>query len=134
MTKRFKHKGNMWFSLKKKKLTCSASRVEAAHSFTCVPLCADPLAKVLTIRDEEENAFVREKLLPLRDLAQFVWLGLHKDNASELHSWPLGLRQLPLWPLWQLSVTCSTRRISASLLLVLYPSQCLPLTFPHWFN
>ena len=41
----------------------------------------------MTIRDEEENEYLRKKLLPLKSLAQFVWLGLHKDNNSELCSY-----------------------------------------------
>lgn len=65
-------------------------------------LSSDDLADFLTIRDEEENAFVREKLLPLKDLAQFVWLGLYKDNTSELYSFTLHLCGLH-GSSWQLS-------------------------------
>lgn len=56
-----------------------------------VSLSSDASAVVLTVRDEEENAFLRKKLLPLKDLAQFVWLGLYKDKASELHTCTLHL-------------------------------------------
>lgn len=47
----------------------------------------DPAASLLTIRDEEENEFLRQKLLPLRDLAHFVWLGMYMDNTTKQLKW-----------------------------------------------
>ncbi|XP_076880757.1 LOW QUALITY PROTEIN: lymphocyte antigen 75 [Brachyhypopomus gauderio] len=35
---------------------------------------------VLTIRNEEENIFITKQLQPFKDLAAFVWLGMHKQD------------------------------------------------------
>ncbi|KAL4608947.1 lymphocyte antigen 75-like [Arapaima gigas] len=49
---------------------------------TCKKL--DPNADILTIRDEKENEFVTQQLWPFRDLAQYIWLGMVKDNNCHL--------------------------------------------------
>ncbi|XP_056392424.1 lymphocyte antigen 75 [Hyla sarda] len=46
-----------------------------------------PDAYVLSIRDEEENAFVSSHLQPYADLARWVWLGLLYDNSANGFRW-----------------------------------------------
>lgn len=87
------HKGNgpNWFPYKGNCYTFQLVHSRWEHqekgdiNSTCKQL--DASAVVLTIRDEEENAFLLKKLLPLKDLAQFVWLGLYKDNATQQFMW-----------------------------------------------
>ncbi|XP_062383151.1 lymphocyte antigen 75 [Sardina pilchardus] len=87
------HKGNgpNWFPYKNNCYTFQLLHSRWDHHEkgevmkTCKQL--DPSAALLTIRDEYENAFLREKLQPLKDLAQFVWLGLYKDNATQQLKW-----------------------------------------------
>lgn len=37
---------------------------------------------MLTIRHEEENEFIKTQLQPFKDLASFVWLGMHRDKKG----------------------------------------------------
>ncbi|XP_030627234.1 lymphocyte antigen 75 [Chanos chanos] len=52
---------------------------------TCSKLIGE--GEVLTIRDEEENAFIVQQLQPFKDLAQFVWLGMYRDPKDNQLKW-----------------------------------------------
>ncbi|XP_053490898.1 lymphocyte antigen 75 [Ictalurus furcatus] len=42
---------------------------------------------LLTIRDEEENEFIKNQLQPFKDLASFVWLGMYRDKKGGKLKW-----------------------------------------------
>ncbi|KAB5559385.1 hypothetical protein PHYPO_G00028380 [Pangasianodon hypophthalmus] len=42
---------------------------------------------ILTIRNEEENEFIRTQLQPFKDLASFVWLGMYRDKKDGKLKW-----------------------------------------------
>ncbi|XP_051531593.1 lymphocyte antigen 75-like isoform X3 [Myxocyprinus asiaticus] len=43
--------------------------------------------EILTIRDEEENDFIRQQLQPFKDLTMFVWLGMSRNRTDEQLKW-----------------------------------------------
>uniref|UniRef100_A0A8C9U264 Lymphocyte antigen 75 n=1 Tax=Scleropages formosus TaxID=113540 RepID=A0A8C9U264_SCLFO len=71
---------------------CYAFQLDSSRweSFTNVrDICKkfDSDSDILTIRDEMENEFVKEQLLPFKDLAHFVWLGIFRDENVNRMKW-----------------------------------------------
>ncbi|TRY88118.1 hypothetical protein DNTS_031498 [Danionella cerebrum] len=43
--------------------------------------------EILTIRDEEENEFIRQQLMPFKNLAMYVWLGMKRNISDDQPKW-----------------------------------------------
>ncbi|KAL2087575.1 hypothetical protein ACEWY4_016403 [Coilia grayii] len=86
-----KNNGASWFPYRQNCYTFQLlhSRWEHHENGQIQKICQqfDPSASLVTIRDEEENEFLMQKLLPLKDLAHFVWLGMYKDNDTKQLKW-----------------------------------------------
>lgn len=52
---------------------------------TCRQL--DEKAVILTVRNAEENEFILQQLVPFRNLAKFVWLGMFRDPSNNQMKW-----------------------------------------------
>ncbi|XP_061743336.1 lymphocyte antigen 75 [Nerophis ophidion] len=64
----------------------SASRWEQADKAPVRDVCASlhEGANILTIRNAEENEFIRQQLVPFQNLVQFVWLGLFRNESNHM--------------------------------------------------
>ncbi|KAL6469196.1 hypothetical protein MHYP_G00227200 [Metynnis hypsauchen] len=52
---------------------------------TCEALVG--MGDILTIRNEDENEFIKTQLQPFRNLAKFVWLGMYKNQSNHQLNW-----------------------------------------------
>ncbi|XP_056590497.1 LOW QUALITY PROTEIN: lymphocyte antigen 75 [Triplophysa dalaica] len=85
-----KSNGKNWVRFKKNCYTLLLGSSRWTNGDTNDPqLCKTQAGdgEILTIRDEEENDFIRQQLQPFKSMAMFVWLGMKRNKPDEQLKW-----------------------------------------------